>query len=282
MVALGEHDMTDTGASSRSFEIGRVINRTFGVIGRNLVVFLSLAVILGGLPNFLFTWAQLKLTGAAAIAASSLAPQVIALWVGGIFVVLVGSLVLQASIVYATVADLKGQRASVGETLVAGLRNCLPLLLLGILTWLGLTLGFVLLIVPGIILAVVWSVAIPAKVAERTGVLQAFTRSRDLTRGRRWPIFGLFLIYIILMWIIQMVIVGVGLSIAGALHGPLNMANDGGAGFLGVFQKSTLITSPISATLMAMFSATGMTALYYELRASREGVGAEALAAVFE
>jgi hypothetical protein len=276
--------MTDTAAGSRSFEIGRVINRTFGVVGRNLVVFLSLAVILGGLPNFLFTWAQLQLTGAAAAAtaAPSLSPQIITLWVGGICVVLIGSLILQASIVYATVADLKGQRASLGETLGAGLRNCLPLLLLGILTWLGLMLGFVLLIVPGIILAVVWSVAIPAKVAERTGVLQAFTRSRDLTRGRRWPIFGLFLIYVILMWIIQMVIMGVGLSIAGALHGPLNAASDGGAGFLGVFQKSTLITSPISATLMALFSTTGMTALYYELRSSREGVGAEALAAVFE
>lgn len=277
-VALGEDDMTDTATGARPFEIGRVINRTFGAIGRNFVAFLLLAVILGGLPNLLFTWAQLKVTGVT----PSLAPQTLVLWFGGFLVVLLGSLILQAAIVHATIADLKGRRADVGETLGAGLRNCGPLLLLGILTWLGLMLGFLLLIVPGIILAVVWSVAIPVKVAENTGVLEAFSRSRDLTRGRRWPIFGLFLIYMVLVWIVQALVMGLGLAVAGALHGPLNASGDGATAFLDVFQRSTLITSPITVTLIAMVSASGLAALYYELRASREGVGAEALAAVFE
>ncbi|EJL23009.1 hypothetical protein PMI01_04912 [Caulobacter sp. AP07] len=270
--------MTDMATGSRAFEIGRVINRTFGAIGRNFVVFLLLAVILGGLPNLLFTWAQLKVTGVT----PSFAPQTLVLWFGGFLLVLLGGLILQAAIVHATIADLKGRRASVGETLGAGLRHCGPLLLLGILTWLGLMIGFLLLIVPGIILAVVWSVTIPVKVAENTGVLQAFSRSRDLTRGRRWPIFGLVLIYAVLMWIIQMVIMGVGVAVAGALHGPFATPGEGAVGFIGLIQTSTLITSPVSVTLMAMISAGGLAALYYELRASREGVGAEALAAVFE
>lgn len=274
----GEHHMSDTGVGARSFEIGRVITRTFGAIGRNFALFLLLAAILGGLPNLLFTWAQLKITGVT----PSYTPQILTLWLGGVLVVLIGSLVLQASIVHASIADLKGRRASVGEALGAGLRHCLPLLLLAIVTGLGLILGLLLLIVPGIILSVVWSVAVPAKIAERTGVLQALSRSRDLTRGRRWPIFGLFLVYIVVVWIIQAVVMGIGLAIASALHGPINMATDGGAGFLGVFQKSTLVSSPIIVTLVAMVSSSGLAALYYELRASREGIGAEALAAVFE
>jgi hypothetical protein len=270
--------MSETGASARAFEIGRVISRTFGAIGRNFVPFLLLAVLLGGLPNLLFTWAQLKITRAT----PSYTPQILALWFGGFLIILAGSLILQASIVHATIADLKGRRASVGEALGAGLRHCLPLLLLGILTGLGLMLGLLLMIVPGIILSVVWSVAVPAKIAERAGVLQALSRSRDLTRGRRWPIFGLFLIYVVLVWIIQAVVMGVGLAVASALHGPINMATDGGASFLGAFQKSTLVTSPIIVTLIAMVSSSGLAALYYELRASREGIGPEALAAVFE
>lgn len=272
--------MSDTGATSRPFEIGRVISRTFGAMGRNLVPFLLLAAILGGLPNFLFTWAQLQITGAD-LSATPVAPQVWALWIGGMVVVVAASLVLQGAIVHATLADFNGRRADLGEALGAGLRHGFPLLLLGVLTGLGLMVGFVLLIVPAIILAVVWSVAVPAKIAEGAGALQALSRSRDLTRGRRWPIFGLFLIYVVLMWILQVVVMGIGLAVASALGGPLDVTSDGGAGFVGVFQKSTLITSPISVALSALISASGMAALYQELRASREGVGADALAEVF-
>src|SRR3954449_3676499 len=66
----------------------------------------------------------------------------------------------------------------------------LPLIAVSILAGLGIGIGFVLLIVPGLILLTIWSVAAPVILIERPGVVRAFGRSRELVRGYGWPVFG--------------------------------------------------------------------------------------------
>ena len=51
-------------------------------------------------------------------------------------------------------------------------------------------IGFVLLVVPGLILACMFFVAVPVAVVERPGVFEALARSGRLTRGHRVPILG--------------------------------------------------------------------------------------------
>ena len=46
--------------------------------------------------------------------------------------------------------------------------------------------GFVFLIVPGLILLVIWSVVAPVMVLERPGIFAAFGRSRQLVHGNGW------------------------------------------------------------------------------------------------
>ncbi len=53
----------------------------------------------------------------------------------------------------------------------------------------------VLLVVPGIIVALMWSFVTPVLVVERTGLIDTFQRSRDLTRGHRWALLGLIVVY---------------------------------------------------------------------------------------
>jgi hypothetical protein len=65
---------------------------------------------------------------------------------------------------------------------------------LGILTGLGMIAGLLLLIVPGIILAVRWSVAVPALLSEGIGITAALGRSWEETKGRFWTIFFVMLI----------------------------------------------------------------------------------------
>lgn len=77
--------------------------------------------------------------------------------------------------------------------------NLLPLLLLGIVTGVLTALGFLALVVPGIFLTVIWSVAAPALVVERLSLNQALNRSVDLTKGFRWQILGLLFILIALL-----------------------------------------------------------------------------------
>lgn len=269
----GASDMTDTTAASRRFEIGRVISGTFGVIGRNFGAFALMALLLGGLPNLLVSFGQLWIAGGV----KTFSPQVFAGSAVGLIVMMVAAFVLQAAIVHATVADLNGRRVVVGESLKAGLSNWLPLLGLAILMGLGLMLGFLLLIVPGIILAVMWSVAVPAKVVEKIGVTDAFQRSRDLTRGRRWAIFGLFVIYVIALWIVEALIMAAAMPfiLSKGLPTPDSVG-------LTTVNAATMIASALIATITTLVSTAGGATLYSELRGTREGVGPEAMASVFD
>ncbi|HLI60124.1 MAG TPA: hypothetical protein VKV21_10725 [Solirubrobacteraceae bacterium] len=71
------------------------------------------------------------------------------------------------------------------------------LLAISILFAIGVAIGFVLLIVPGLVLLTFWSVVVPVAVLERPGVLGAFGRSRELVRGNGWNVFGVIvLVYV--------------------------------------------------------------------------------------
>ncbi len=67
-------------------------------------------------------------------------------------------------------------------------------------------------------MAVAWSVTVPVYVVEQTEVFSAFTRSADLTRGHRWRIFGLFVIYLVAIIIVEMVTTAFG-GVASLLGG---------------------------------------------------------------
>jgi hypothetical protein len=81
-----------------------------------------------------------------------------------------------------------------------------------LLTGLGIIVGLVFLIVPGVMLFTRWAVGLPALLREDLTAWQAMERSGVLTAGNRWRILGLGL----LIWapfLIVMVAVG-GLSAA--------------------------------------------------------------------
>jgi len=67
-----------------------------------------------------------------------------------------------------------------------------------LLTGIMVVAGLLLLIVPGLILITIWSVAIESVVVERTTVLGSLNRSRELVRGNGWRVF-LFLVVLALL-----------------------------------------------------------------------------------
>lgn len=64
-------------------------------------------------------------------------------------------------------------------------------------------IGFILLIIPGLILIVIWSVVAPVVVLERPGVFASFGRSRELVRGNGWNVFGVIVIVFLAVVIIS-------------------------------------------------------------------------------
>ncbi len=91
-----------------------------------------------------------------------------------------------------------------------------PLILVSILFGIGLAIGFVLLIIPGLILLVLWSVVAPVTVLERPGVFAAFRRSRELVRGNGWDVFGVIVIVFVVVFVIS-IVAGVAASGLGAV-----------------------------------------------------------------
>lgn len=245
------------------FDLGRVIQRTFSAIQQNAAIFFGAAVILVGLPSILAA------VGQSTMLSEDYGPGVL-MMMGGAVLNFVGLYLLQGMVVKAAVNGFNGKKTAFGDAFNVGVQNFLPLLGLAIIASLGMMLGFVLLIVPGMILAVTWSVGSPAVVVEKRGVFASLQRSRELTKGYRWSVFGLLVIYVILSWIIGAAIGGLSLATGGTFTG--------GTPNLTV----NLITEPLVSILSGVVASAGVASLYYELRSAKEGVGSEELASIFD
>jgi hypothetical protein len=272
-------------AISPSFSMGRVINRLFGAVGRNFATFLLLSVLLVGLPSTILAFVQLGLMGslwtsAAGTIQNFFSPASLSLLFVGFLVGTAANCVLQGAVIHGVISDLSGQRASFGDCLSTGLRFLLPLIGIGIVAAVGCLLGYMVFIVPGIILAMAWMVAAPAEVAERVGVVRALGRSLELTRNHRWAIFGLAVLFVIVQYIVQILLNSV-LGVAFGASATLSALSGAPKAFQTYLMVQS-IAGLIARTLLASVSSAGVAALYFELRETKDGVGAENLAKLFD
>lgn len=254
--------MSDGFEGRRSFDLGRVIERTFGAIGANGLSLLLLSVVFVGLPQAVLAWGQTQFIVPGAMTTGIMVSVI------GFVVSLVCSVLMQGVTTHAVVADLQGRKATPGESLAVALRSFWVLLFVGIVAGLGMILGLILLIVPGILIYLVWMVAGPVAVAERVGVGRALGRSRELTRNNRWWLLLLAVVYTLFSWIIGMIVGGIGMALVGFQPGPtLNVV--------------TLVIGPVLQAVSTLLWAAIIAATYVELRTIKEG-GGQTIAAIFD
>lgn len=260
------------------FEIGRVISRAFDVIGKNPVTFFGLSLLLS-IPYWLFSFYTVLLVyfgvGSQALLARGALTQpgalstVIALGIVGFLIYFVFYNLLQAAITHGTIVSLNGGKASFGDCLSTGIKNVIPLTGIVLLAALGIGLGCLLLIVPGVILALMWSVITPVRVAEQTGVMDTLRRSSSLTSGYKGSIFGIFVIFVVLSFVADLII--------RPLSGVSMIGNAATANASITF----MVLTGLVRAVLGLIDAAGVASIYYELRLVKEGVGPEQLAAVF-
>lgn len=271
--------MTAEAIDSRKLDIGRVLAGTFQVIGRNFVTFTVLALVLSGIPTGIVTYLQASwLTGQA----DALESGTFTLGQGYFTNIAIGGLaalittaILQGALVYATVQDLNGRKPAIGEALATGLRSFLPLIAVSILFGLAVGLGMILLLVPGIMIACAWCVAVPSLVADRTGVFGAFSRAADLTRGNRWRIFALGLLLFVILLVLGAVLGSI--SAAALLSNPDALSNPAAV----ALSPLNILVNVLQQTINAVIGAALVSVLYVELRRAREGAGPQWLAEIF-
>ena len=165
---------------------------------------------------------------------------------GGAIVLLIGTFWMTGALVEA-VADIRDGRQdlTIGEIFTKVWPRVWPLLVASILAGLGIFAGFLLLVIPGLILLTFWALIAPAIVLEGKGVLDSFGRSRELVRGNGWHVFAILIITYLLTSVI-----------AGVIRAIFTSLPD----YVG-----TYLGDVIAGTIVTPFSAVAITLMYFRL-----------------
>jgi hypothetical protein len=168
-----------------------------------------------------------------------------------VVVSLVGTFWLQGALVYA-VDDVRDGRidTTVGEVFERVRPYLGTLIGAGLLAGLGIALGLVLLIVPGLVLLTWWCLIVPVVVLERKAVGESFGRSRELVSGHGWTVFGVVIVTAILSAIAS-----------GIIQSIFSFMND----FLRYWIGGT-----IANAIVGPFFAIALTLMYFRLRELKE------------
>jgi hypothetical protein len=173
--------------------------------------------------------------------------------VGIVLVLLFWALsVLYQGMVVELVQDVQDGRRdhSIGQLLRSVKPVFWPLVAVSILFGIGVAIGFVLLIVPGLVLLVIWSVVAPVTVLERPGVLGAFRRSREVVRGNGWNVFGVIVLVFVIVFVVS---IAAGLAASG----------------LGAFGHA--VVQWVVNSALAPVTALSASVLYFALSGIRSG-----------
>lgn len=244
------------------FRIGRVLRDSFSVFRRNALLCIGLGLLFSAIPTFLHEWWIAKSVG-------STEPELVqAATIGlNLIIIFLLSPIMDAALCRAAIEDLNGIRPRFGACLGMAISMFFPIMGITLLTTLGVSIGFALLIVPGIVLALRWLVTVPVLVSEKCGVSGSMSRSTELTEGSRWPLLALLFIGIVVI-----AAVAVSSELALMLLGPK-------FGAVGTVSAAGL-SSVLSALAEIAFSLVS-TVAYVELRLIRDGTDINDLAEIF-
>jgi hypothetical protein len=235
-----------------SFRLGDVFSKSFGVFGRHFLAFFVLTLI-AYVPSYVFGWP------------TALSPALafnVTLDAWGLLVVpvsIVCGTIANGAMTYGVVQDLRGGAVSIGEAVATAARRFLPMIGVALSISVLATLGFVLLSVPGFMIMCAFFVAAPVCIAEKSGIRASLSRSRFLTRGHRWQIFGTY----ILISIIEAIVGEIVARITGDPTGP------------------AIVSCGVQAVFGA-FMAVIAAVFYCQLRVAKEGVDLAKIASVFD
>jgi len=248
------------------FSIARSLSTTFGVLGRNFVPMMTIAVIVTAVQSAI----EYVLGGEGSSSG------------GGSFLNVLSYGFITAPLTYATFQDLRGTRVGASEMMSGGFKKIGRVMgaafVVGIVAVVAVLLAVFMYfaseftgIFVGIAAAlfvlyifVVWFALVPVLVVEDVRFFGAFGRAAALSSGRRWGLLGLVLVY-------GVIIVGISVAILGVVAV--------------VAAAAPLVAIVVMIPFLALYSALGAimpAVVYYLLRAEKEGVGIDEIAKVFD
>ena len=263
--------MTAATAAPERFDIGRVISGGFAIVARRPVTLIILTALFGFLPTALTLWLSTDWLRPPTPGAVNLPATLQRLGIVELIGVVVGgaSWILQGTVAAAALSDFGGKPISAMEALAKAAPRLPVVYAAGVLATGGIVLGTIALIVPGVLLALAWSVGGVVATVENAG-FKAFGRSAELTRGNRGSLFVIFLIYGVASTVVSIAVRAIG--------GATLVATGGATDPLWL----TIGLQPLGSALVQVFMTATVVSAYVELRGVKEGLAASSLASLFE
>lgn len=223
---------------SQAFSVPAVLGATIAALRANFASLFAFTVVLVGIPQF---FKNLLFAGRTV---TQLAAYGGVIFLFGLLALALGAL-QQAALVHRVAAWEQHRSMGWREMLWNARPLIFPVAVLMLVYAVCVAAGCVLLVVPGLFIAVVWSVAVPAATLEGLGVGASLQRSWKLTVGHRWAVLG--------------VLVVVGLCIAVVLSLSFLLARADAGGVL------TAAIDALAQSLAACVTITALTCIYTQL-----------------
>jgi hypothetical protein len=257
-------------------EIGRVFSSGFRVFGSDGWPVVALAAVFVGLPQILSVAVTkpMMLARSQELAAASpgdpfalfKAMATVPFMIGMVIGFALMMVFYVASTIY-LVSRYEGAPVTIGEALARSPARAAIAFGALIVAVIGIGIGWMLFLLPGIILSLNWMLLVPVISCEDAGFFGSFARSRSLAIGSRGRILVLFLLYIVAVILLSIP--------GGALGGALTGRPAATPGLFGS------IWTVVLGVLLAAFQTGFFAGLYVELRRIRDGMARPALSDVF-
>jgi hypothetical protein len=163
-----------------TLEIARVVKATATLIGRNWLAICASLFVIVILPKLLFVAVQLIFDVSIDDEMTKLSPSSIYYFATDFLAPGLSQLVISYLIL-----NREASRPVAFKGVIALL---IPMFLLRLYVSIGVTVGLIALIIPGIILLKSWSIAVPVMIEEGTTPSSSMQRSTDLVEGYSWKV----------------------------------------------------------------------------------------------
>lgn len=253
--------MTEKRKPTKELTIGEIISQTFSLYSERFTQYLIPFLIAGAITG-IFTMAvyyvikiptlttlppnptteeianwlsQLSSYLAAVLAATSLA---------GIIGWIIGQITQGIGVKFTADTLEKGQ-ANLQTSFNYTITKLLSLLAISVITGILIVVGLIAFIIPGIILAIMFSLVVPTIIIENTGALESLSRSRRLVAGRWLKTFGLLIVLYLIVVIVT--------ALVSVISWPFGVAG-------------TLVSNILAAFIQPILP-IGLTLYYYSMMA---------------
>jgi hypothetical protein len=242
----------------RPLSLGELLDRTFTLYRRHFLLFIGLAA----LPSLLTLAVQ-------SLVRTSTTPLAGFVGVMAQFLVsFVVSAIIGAATVHAVSELYLDRPTSISAAFRAAMPHLVKLAILSLLIGIIVGLGFLLLIVPGIILALRYSLATPVAVIEDATIQGAMSRSAELASGA-WPrILAIYCMFVFLSLAMGMLLAIPGI-VAAAMSGAFNAETALLPGFL------TDLAGYVGGVLVTPLMTIAIALLYFDQRVRKEAFDLE-------